>query len=84
MGYQGRSKAKGQRGGAFVGWFCRYHQGGLSLIAGQGAARPGAGGGVEAAAANAKVELLLIAVVLREGVNRERYRVSNDRPTPAG
>ena len=44
------------------------------MIAGQGAARPGAGGGVEAAAANAKVEeLLLIAVVLREkGVNGER------------
>ena len=55
-----------RRGGPF-GWFCSYHQGGLSLIAGQGAARPGAGGGVEAAAANAKVEeLLLIAVVLRE------------------
>ena len=52
---------------SFVGWFCSYHQGGLSLIAGQGAACPGAGGGVEAAAANAKVEeLLLIAVVLRE------------------
>ena len=64
MGYQGRSKAKGQRGGAFVGWFCSYHQGGLSLIAG----RRYCGGGVEAAmAANAKVEeLLLIAVVLRE------------------
>ena len=54
-------------GPPFVGRFCSYHQGGLSLIAGQGAARPGAGGGVEAAAANAKVEeLLLIAVVLRE------------------
>ena len=58
---------KGGAGLSFVGWFCSYHQGGLSLIAGQGAACPGAGGGVEAAAANAKAEeLLLIAVVLRE------------------
>ena len=54
---------------------------------GQGAARPGAGGGVEAAmAANAKVEeLLLIAVVLREkGGERGEMKVSNDKPTPSG
>ena len=53
------------------------------MIAGQGAACPGAGGGVEAAmAANAKVEeLLLIAVVLRERGGERGEKVSNDSPT---
>ena len=69
--------------------FRSYHQGGLSLTAGQGAGS-GTGGGGEgaasthhasaaAAATDAKVGLLLIVVLI--GINRKERTVSDGGPT---